>query len=156
MCRWGRTPPLHSRRWQRDLAETIGTAPRAFHSSRSYHFAIEIPFEQGFFGLIASGWDIEDTTGKGARGPLPDEAGEVESVAGLFDSERGSGTLWTADEFALFASRKLTRTLDEAAIRAFDRAGRTCTGDGPLLRLAANWNSNTRVTSRRLNDFGDR
>ncbi len=83
------------------------------------HFAIEttLGYEQGFFGLIASGWDIEDTTGKGARGPLPDEAGEVESVVGLFDSERGSGTLWTPDEFAQFAPRRLTRKLDEAAIR---------------------------------------
>jgi uncharacterized C2H2 Zn-finger protein len=63
------------------------------------HFAIEtaLGYEQGFFGLIASGWNIEETTGKGARGPLPDEAGKVESVVGLFDSERGSGTLWTAD-----------------------------------------------------------
>ena len=83
------------------------------------HFAVEttLGYEQGFFGLIASGWDIEDTTGKGARGPLPNEAGEVESVVGLFDSERGSGTLWTADEFAQFAPRRLTRKLDEAAIR---------------------------------------
>jgi uncharacterized C2H2 Zn-finger protein len=84
------------------------------------HFAIEtaLGYEQGFFGLIASGWNSEDTTGKGARGPLSDEAVEVENAVGLFDSERGSGTFWTADEFAQFAPRKLTRTLDEAAIRA--------------------------------------
>jgi uncharacterized C2H2 Zn-finger protein len=83
------------------------------------HFAVEttLGYGQGFFGLIASGWDIGDTTGKGARGPLPDEAGEVECVVGLFDSERGSGMLWTADEFAQFAPRRLTRKLDEAAIR---------------------------------------
>ena len=89
------------------------------------HFAIEttLGYEQGFFGLIASGWNIEDATGQGARGPLPDEAVEVESVVGLFDSERGSGALWTADEFAEFAPRKLTRTLDEPAIRAI-RSGR--------------------------------
>ena len=84
------------------------------------HYAVEttLGYELGFFGLIAAGWDIEDTTGKGARGPLPDEAGEVESVVGLFDSERGSGTRWTVDEFAEFAPRKLTRKLDEASIRA--------------------------------------
>jgi len=83
------------------------------------HFAVETTLgcEQGFFGLIALGWDIEDTTGNGLRGPLPDEAGEVESVVGLFDSERGSGALWTADEFAQFAPRSTTRKLDEAAIR---------------------------------------
>ena len=84
------------------------------------HYAVEttLGYGQGFFGLIAGGWDIEDSTGKGARGPLPDEAGEVESVVGLFDSERGLGTTWTADEFAEFAPRKLTRKLDEASIRA--------------------------------------
>jgi hypothetical protein len=83
------------------------------------HFAVEttLGYERGFFGLIASGWDIEDTTGKGARGPVPDEAGEVETLVGLFDSERGSLTLWTSEEFAQFAPRRLTRKLDEAAIR---------------------------------------
>jgi hypothetical protein len=84
------------------------------------HYAVEttLGYRQGFYGLIAAGWDIEDTTGNGAKGPLPDEAGEVESVVGLFDSERSSGTIWTADEFAEFAPRKLTRKLDEASIRA--------------------------------------
>jgi hypothetical protein len=88
------------------------------------HYAVEtiLGYEQGFYGLIAAGWNIEETTGKGARGPLPDEAGEVECVVGLFDSERGSATLWTADEFAQFASRQLTRKLDDTAIRAIRSA----------------------------------
>ena len=47
------------------------------------HFAVEttLGLKRAFFGLIAEGWDIEDTTGKGARGPLPAEAIEVERVA---------------------------------------------------------------------------
>jgi hypothetical protein len=73
--------------------------------------------------LIASGWNIEDTSGKEARGRLPDEAGEVESIVGLFDSERSSGTLWTAKEFAAFLPRTLTRSLDDTSIQAI-RAGR--------------------------------
>jgi hypothetical protein len=28
-------------------------------------------FARGFLSLIAEGWDIEDTTGKGKHGPLP-------------------------------------------------------------------------------------
>jgi len=69
------------------------------------HFAVETSFgyRSGFFGLIAAGWEIEETTGKGGRGPLPAEAGEVEKIVGLFDSERGSGILWTAEEFNEFA-----------------------------------------------------
>jgi hypothetical protein len=36
------------------------------------------------------------------------EAGEVEQIVGLFDAERGSGTLWTPEEFNQFAPRPLT------------------------------------------------
>jgi hypothetical protein len=65
------------------------------------HFAVEtaLGLRRGFFGLIAEGWDIEDTTGKGARGPLPPEAGEAEMIVGLFSAERASGVIWTVDEF---------------------------------------------------------
>lgn len=74
------------------------------------HYAVEtvLGYRRGFFGLIAEGWDVEDTTGKGARGPLPAEAVEVEQLVGLFDSERGSGVLWTPEEFNSFAPRALT------------------------------------------------
>lgn len=55
---------------------------------------------------------MEDTTGKGARGPLPPEAGEVEGIVGLFDAERAGGQIWTVDEFnefgAMTGARKLT------------------------------------------------
>lgn len=65
------------------------------------HFAVEttLGFRRGFFGLIAEGWDIEDTTGKGARGPLPPEAGEAEQIVGIFSAERAGGVIWTVDEF---------------------------------------------------------
>ncbi len=78
------------------------------------HFAVEttLGFRRGFFGLIAEGWEIEDTTGKGARGPLPPEAGEAERIVGLFSAERASGAIWTVDEFhesaAMVGTRKLT------------------------------------------------
>jgi hypothetical protein len=65
------------------------------------HFAVEstLGFRRGFYGLIAEGWDVEDTTGKGARGPLPDEAVEVEVLVGSLDAERAGGATWSADEF---------------------------------------------------------
>jgi hypothetical protein len=83
------------------------------------HFAVEsvLGYRRGFFGLIAEGWDLEDTTGKSARGPLPAEAVEVEHVVGLFDSERGSGVIWTVDEFNQFATRPLSQ-VEIAGIRA--------------------------------------
>ena len=74
------------------------------------HFAVEavLGYRHGFFGLIAAGWDVEDTTGKGSRGALPPEAVEVEQIVGLFQTEQTSGTLWTAEEFNRFAPRALT------------------------------------------------
>lgn len=65
------------------------------------HFAVEstLGFRRGFFGLVAEGWDIEDTTGKGARGRLPEEAAHVESIVGTLDSERASGEIWSACDF---------------------------------------------------------
>jgi hypothetical protein len=73
------------------------------------HFAVEatLAYRRGFFGLIAEGWDIEDTTGKGRRGRLPEEAIEVERIVGLFDRERASEAAISADDFAVFAGRRL-------------------------------------------------
>ena len=83
------------------------------------HFAVEttLGFRRGFFGLIADGWDMEDTGGKGARGPLPPEAIEVEGIVGLFDSERACGAIWTLEEFNEFATMRGARLLsaDEIA-----------------------------------------
>src|ERR1700680_2496595 len=65
------------------------------------HFAVEstLGFRRGFYGRSAEGWDVEDTTGKRTRGPLPHEAAEVEYLVGCFDNERACGTIWTASEF---------------------------------------------------------
>lgn len=74
------------------------------------HYAVEttLGYRSGFYGLVSQGWEIDDTTGKGSRGSIPPEAGEVESIVGLFDSERAMGTPWHLDEFNQFAPRKLT------------------------------------------------
>ena len=74
------------------------------------HFAVEtsLGYQRGFFGLIAEGWDIADTSGKGSRGPLPEQAFEVERIVGVFDSERASSVLWTAEEFKEFGPRALS------------------------------------------------
>ncbi|HJU69033.1 MAG TPA: hypothetical protein VJ650_12415 [Gemmatimonadaceae bacterium] len=64
------------------------------------HFAIEsvLGIRSAFYGLIADGWDIEDTTGKGSRGPLPPEALAVELMVGAFDLERAGSAFWSATE----------------------------------------------------------
>jgi hypothetical protein len=74
------------------------------------HFAVEtvLGCRRAFFGLVADGWDIEDTTGKGARGPLPEEAAETERIVGLFDAERACGVKWSATDFLQYTGRMLT------------------------------------------------
>ena len=67
------------------------------------HLAVEgaLGRSDGFFGLVASGWEIQETTGKGARGPLPPGALEVEKLVGLFDLERGGVARWEPSELGL-------------------------------------------------------
>ena len=65
------------------------------------HFAVETELSQlrGFYGLIAGGWEIRDFGPPWPQGPLPAEAAFVEVIVGLLDTERASGTVWTAAEF---------------------------------------------------------
>jgi hypothetical protein len=79
------------------------------------HYAVEtvLGYRRAFFGLIAEGWEVDDTTGNGARGALPAEALEVERIVGLFDAERASGSHWSAEEF----NTSLPRPLRDAEIQ---------------------------------------
>jgi hypothetical protein len=65
------------------------------------HLAVEsvLGLRRGFFGLVAEGWEIEETTGKQARGPIPDEAKALEYIVGALDCERASGAIWPAEDF---------------------------------------------------------
>jgi len=71
--------------WQRQ----DGHQARFFPLHDLTHLAVEagIGARAGFFGLIARGWDISETTGKGARGNLPVEALFVECLVSII--ERG-------------------------------------------------------------------
>jgi hypothetical protein len=71
----------------------------SLHDLGHYVVETELGLRQGFYGLIADGWDIEDTTGKGARGPLPAEALVVEYIVGALDVERAGGSEWSAEDF---------------------------------------------------------
>ena len=77
------------------------------------HFAVEttLGLREGFFGLLSLGWEIDDTTGKGARGPLPRDAMYAEAIVGMLDGERASGGLWSMEqwhEFGGVAARTLS------------------------------------------------
>ncbi|HZE12780.1 MAG TPA: hypothetical protein VE086_03400 [Chthoniobacterales bacterium] len=84
--------------WQRNEDQHAGFFP--IHDLLHYAVESELGFAQGFFGLIGAGWNMDQTTGKSARGPLPHEALEVEHFVSLFTAEWNSATVWTAAEFA--------------------------------------------------------
>ena len=63
----------------------------SFHDLTHYAVETMLGLRSGFYGLIADGWDIDDTDGKGKRGKLPPPAALVEHIVGLFDRERSGG-----------------------------------------------------------------
>jgi hypothetical protein len=84
--------------WQRQEGRQAAFFP--LHDLEHYAVETELGFRGGFFGLVADGWAVEDTGGKGARGPLPPEAILVEHLVGFLDVERATGGEWSAAEFA--------------------------------------------------------
>jgi hypothetical protein len=94
--------------WQKQQGDHTAFFP--IHDLTHYAVETELGFQRGFYGLIAEGWDIADTTGKTARGPLPNEALEVEYLVSAFSAERAGGAIASAAEFnqtaATFANAK--------------------------------------------------
>lgn len=89
--------------WQKQTGPQATFFP--LHDLTHYAVETELGIRNAFYGLVASGWLIEDTTGKGKRGPLPADALFVENVVGTLDTERASGSRWTAEEFNENATR---------------------------------------------------
>jgi hypothetical protein len=120
--------------WQRRQGRQASFFP--MHDLTHFAVEIELGFSHGFYGLLAAGWSIDDTTGKGGRGPLPAEALTVEYIVGALDAERSAGVAWTAAEFNAHARtfaagsgrpapRELTGDeLDRVRVRAAALQGR--------------------------------
>ena len=94
--------------WQRNENQHARFFP--VHDLLHYAVESELGFTEGFFGLLAAGWNIDETTGKSARGALPMEALEVEYLVSAFSAERAGGSVSSAEEFnelaATFAQSK--------------------------------------------------
>jgi len=88
--------------WQRNENEHALFFP--VHDLMHYAVETELGFSRGFFGLVAEGWDISETTGKSARGALPSETLEVEYLVSAFSAERAGNTAASAEEFNQLAS----------------------------------------------------
>jgi hypothetical protein len=110
--------------WQRQHGPRASFFP--LHDLAHYAVETELKFRDGFYGLIAQGWDIDETTGKTARGPPPSEAVVVEHLVGLLDLERTTGVAWTAAEVNAHAAEYF---------RTANRPGPRALGDEDLNRV---------------------
>ena len=82
--------------WQRQQGRSAGFFP--LHDLTHFAIESELGLRHAFYGVIADGWNIEETTGKSPRGALPAEAYAVERLVGLFDLERAGSATWLASE----------------------------------------------------------
>jgi hypothetical protein len=64
------------------------------------HYAVEtvLGHRNGFYGLVASGWDLTDFGSPWPRGRIPDEAVLSEMIVGFLDLERRTGELTQPDD----------------------------------------------------------
>jgi hypothetical protein len=91
--------------WQRQ----DGGQARFFPRHDLTHYAVEtvLGHRQGFYGLVAAGWDLSDFGTPWPRGRLPKDANLSEIIVGFFDRERASGDRSAAadlnDDLANFA-----------------------------------------------------
>src|SRR5262245_49621493 len=76
--------------WQRH----DGVHGRFFPLHDLTHYAVEteLVFRNGFYGLVADGWDLSDFEDRARRARMPAEAILPELIVGFLDTERASGT----------------------------------------------------------------
>jgi hypothetical protein len=103
-----------------DGSRTWARLHRFFPEHDLTHCAVEsvLGFDQAFFGLVDSGWQLDDFTLPALRSRLPDEAILAETIVGLLDVERGTGHVMSGDEFnaALGDSLRAQRARSERRI----------------------------------------
>ena len=75
--------------WQRQEGGNAAFFPR--HDLTHYAVETMLVQRQGFYGLVADGWDFSDFGSPWPRGRLPVEANVSEIIVGFFDLERSSG-----------------------------------------------------------------
>ncbi|MFL5572003.1 MAG: hypothetical protein ACJ78R_00660 [Gemmatimonadaceae bacterium] len=90
------TRPDGTTTWQRQE----GGQARFFPRHDLTHYAVEsvLGIRNGFYGLVASGWDLSDFGTPWPRGRIPPEANIAEMIVGFLDRERAGSDRATADD----------------------------------------------------------
>ncbi len=133
--------------WQRNEDQHAAFFP--IHDLTHYAVETELGYRLGFYGLIAEGWDIAETTGKTHRGALPNEALEVEYLVSAFSAERASGDPATAEEFnQLAATFAQAKEMPEPRRLSDDELGRVRSA---FNALATKWRALSQGETLKLN-----
>ncbi|MFL5564651.1 MAG: hypothetical protein ACJ77J_06105 [Gemmatimonadaceae bacterium] len=104
------TRPDGTTTWQRQE----GGQARFFPRHDLTHYAVEsvLGIRNGFYGLVASGWDLSDFGTPWPRGRIPPEANIAEMIVGFLDRERAGSDRATADDLnAALASYRAETSL---------------------------------------------
>ena len=88
------TRPDGTSTWQRQEGGQAAFFPQ--HDLTHYAVESTLGHQRGFYGLVASGWDLSDFGTPWPRGKLPLEGNLTEMIVGFFDQERSSGVIGTA------------------------------------------------------------
>jgi len=75
--------------WQRQEGKLGAVFPP--HDLTHYAVETELEYDRAFYGLIASGWEHSDFAMPWPRGPIPEEALQVEVLVGALDLDRMTG-----------------------------------------------------------------
>ena len=123
-----------------DGTRTWGKEHPFFPTHDLTHCAVEsvLGFDQAFFGLIASGWNIDDFVQPGASRKLPLQAIVAEHVVGVLDRERLLPQPMPSPVF----NEQVLASLPEDKRAAFARLSDTQLSQVRALRAAleAHWN----------------
>jgi hypothetical protein len=82
--------------WQRREGAQAAFFPR--HDLTHYAVETVLLHRNGFYGLVADGWDLTDFGAPWPKGKLPPEADLSEAIVGFLDVERASGHLTDAGQ----------------------------------------------------------
>ena len=82
--------------WQRQEGGQAAFFPK--HDLTHYAVETVLGHRQGFYGLVAAGWDLTDFGRPWPRGKIPADANLSEMIVGFFDLERGTGNFGLVDD----------------------------------------------------------
>ena len=82
--------------WQRQEGGQAAFFPK--HDLTHYAVETVLGHRQGFYGLVAAGWDLTDFGRPWPRGKIPADANLSEMIVGFLDLERGTGEFGLVDD----------------------------------------------------------